>query len=118
MKRDITSKRTKKWIQQNDLSSDYVKKKVTTYCESQAIGRYEVGIYKNNTALYVFIDKNEYFIIYLEQSVPELKLLHINCKKLDFVRHFNRNDCWYQAINQIINHINIQQVNIQIEKIA
>ena len=110
MKRNINSNRTQKWLKRNDISYDYVRKKIDSHCENLNI---QYDIKDNNGSLVLFIfntnhDKikageNSHYEIYLDKKELVLKTIYVSEDKRQVIGKYYKNDCWYKAIDTVAN---------------
>lgn len=112
MRKDVDSAKSKNFIKNNDISYDYVKKKVGSYCDQLGI---DYTIHNYNGSFILFIkDKreelknelkkellNDFYLIYLDKQYIELKLLHVIEDKIIEIDRYNKNDCWYRALDKV-----------------
>lgn len=119
MKKDINSVKSKNFIKNNDISYDYVKNKVSSYCDQLGID-YVIHNYNGSFVLFIKEQKkgllNDFYLIYLDKQYIELKLLHVLENKIIEIERYSKNDCWYRALDKvkhlILLHINkLQNLN-------
>ena len=119
MKKDINSVKSKNFIKNNDISYDYVKNKVSSYCDQLGID-YVIHNYNGSFVLFIKEQKeellNDFYLIYLDKKYIELKLLHVLENKIIEIERYSKNDCWYRALDKakhlISLHINkLQNLN-------
>ena len=119
MKKDINSVKSKNFIKNNDISYDYVKNKVSSYCDQLGID-YVIHNYNGSFVLFIKQQKeellNDFYLIYLDKQYIELKLLHVLEDKVIEIERYSKNDCWYRALDKVKHlislHINkLQKLN-------
>ena len=119
MKKDINSVKSKNFIKNNDISYDYVKNKVSSYCDQLGID-YVIDNYNGSFVLFIKEQKeellNDFYLIYLDKQYIELKLLHVLEDKVIEIERYSKNDCWYRALDKVKHlislHINkLQKLN-------
>ena len=119
MRKDINSVKSKNFIKNNDISYDYVKNKVSSYCDQLGID-YVIHNYNGSFVLFIKEQKeellNDFYLIYLDKQYIELKLLHVLEDKVIEIERYNKNDCWYRALDKVKHlislHINkLQKLN-------
>ena len=119
MKKDINSVKSKNFIKNNDISYDYVKNKVSSYCDQLGID-YVIHNYNGSFVLFIKQQKeellNDFYLIYLDKKYIELKLLHVLENKIIEIERYSKNDCWYRALDKVKHlislHINkLQKLN-------
>ena len=119
MKKDINSVKSKNFIKNNDISYDYVKNKVSSYCDQLGID-YVIHNYNGSFVLFIKEQKeellNDFYLIYLDKQYIELKLLHVLEDKVIEIERYSKNDCWYRALDKVKHlislHINkLQKLN-------
>ena len=119
MKKDINSVKSKNFIKNNDISYDYVKNKVSSYCDQLGID-YVIDNYNGSFVLFIKEQKeellNDFYLIYLDKQYIELKLLHVLEDKTIEIGRYSKNDCWYRALDKVKHlislHINkLQKLN-------
>ena len=119
MRKDINSVKSKKFIKNNDISYDYVKNKVSSYCDQLGID-YVIHNYNGSFVLFIKEQKkellNDFYLIYLDKQYIELKLLHVLEDKVIEIERYSKNDCWYRALDKVKHlislHINkLQKLN-------
>ena len=119
MKKDINSVKSKNFIKNNDISYDYVKNKVSSYCDQIGID-YVIDNYNGSFVLFIKEQKkellNDFYLIYLDKQYIELKLLHVLEDKVIEIERYSKNDCWYRALDKVKHlislHINkLQKLN-------
>ena len=119
MKKDINSVKSKNFIKNNDISYDYVKNKVSSYCDQLGID-YVIHNYNGSFVLFIKQQKeellNDFYLIYLDKKYIELKLLHVLEDKVIEIERYSKNDCWYRALDKVKHlislHINkLQKLN-------
>ena len=119
MKKDINSIKSKNFIKNNDISYDYVKNKVSSYCDQLGID-YVIHNYNGSFVLFIKEQKeellNDFYLIYLDKQYIELKLLHVLEDKVIEIERYSKNDCWYRALDKVKHlislHINkLQKLN-------
>ena len=119
MKKDINSVKSKNFIKNNDISYDYVKNKVSSYCDQLGID-YVIDNYNGSFVLFIKEKKkellNDFYLIYLDKQYIELKLLHVLEDKIIEIERYSKNDCWYRALDTVKHlislHINkLQKLN-------
>lgn len=119
MKKDINSVKSKNFIKNNDISYDYVKNKVSSYCDQLGID-YVIHNYNGSFVLFIKEQKkellNDFYLIYLDKQYIELKLLHVLEDKVIEIERYSKNDCWYRALDKVKRlislHINkLQKLN-------
>ena len=119
MKKDINSVKSKNFIKNNDISYDYVKNKVSSYCDQLGIN-YVIHNYNGSFVLFIKEQKeellNDFYLIYLDKQYIELKLLHVLEDKVIEIERYSKNDCWYRALDKVKHlislHINkLQKLN-------
>ena len=119
MRKDINSVKSKKFIKNNDISYDYVKNKVSSYCDQLGIN-YVIHNYNGSFVLFIKEQKeellNDFYLIYLDKQYIELKLLHVLEDKIIEIGRYSKNDCWYRALDKVKHlislHINkLQKLN-------
>lgn len=119
MKKDINSVKSKNFIKNNDISYDYVKNKVSSYCDQLGID-YVIHNYNGSFVLFIKEQKeellNDFYLIYLDKKYIELKLLHVLENKIIEIERYSKNDCWYRALDKVKHlislHINkLQKLN-------
>ena len=119
MKKDINSVKSKNFIKNNDISYDYVKNKVSSYCDQLGID-YVIHNYNGSFVLFIKEQKeellNDFYLIYLDKQYIELKLLHVLENKVIEIERYSKNDCWYRALDKVKHlislHINkLQRLN-------
>ena len=119
MKKDINSVKSKNFIKNNDISYDYVKNKVSSYCDQLGID-YVIHNYNGSFVLFIKEQKkellNDFYLIYLDKQYIELKLLHVLEDKVTEIERYSKNDCWYRALDKVKHlislHINkLQKLN-------
>lgn len=119
MKKDINSVKSKNFIKNNDISYDYVKNKVSSYCDQLGID-YVIDNYNGSFVLFIKEQKeellNDFYLIYLDKQYIELKLLHVLEDKVIEIERYSKNDCWYRALDKVKHlislHINkLQRLN-------
>ena len=119
MKKDINSVKSKNFIKNNDISYDYVKNKVSSYCDQLGID-YVIHNYNGSFVLFIKQQKeellNDFYLIYLDKQYIELKLLHVLEDKIIEIERYSKNDCWYRALDKVKHlislHINkLQKLN-------
>lgn len=119
MKKDINSVKSKNFIKNNDMSYDYVKNKVSSYCDQLGID-YVIHNYNGSFVLFIKEQKeellNDFYLIYLDKQYIELKLLHVLEDKVIEIERYSKNDCWYRALDKVKHlislHINkLQKLN-------
>ena len=119
MKKDINSVKSKNFIKNNDISYDYVKNKVSSYCDQLGID-YVIHNYNGSFVLFIKQQKeellNDFYLIYLDKQYIELKLLHVLENKIIEIERYSKNDCWYRALDKVKHlislHINkLQKLN-------
>lgn len=119
MKKDINSVKSKNFIKNNDISYDYVKNKVSSYCDQLGID-YVIDNYNESFVLFIKEQKeellNDFYLIYLDKQYIELKLLHVLEDKVIEIERYSKNDCWYRALDKVKHlislHINkLQKLN-------
>ena len=119
MRKDINSVKSKNFIKNNDISYDYVKNKVSSYCDQLGID-YAIHNYNGSFVLFIKEQKkellNDFYLIYLDKQYIELKLLHVLEDKVIEIERYSKNDCWYRALDKVKHlislHINkLQKLN-------
>ena len=119
MRKDINSVKSKNFIKNNDISYDYVKNKVSSYCDQLGID-YVIHNYNGSFVLFIKEQKeellNDFYLIYLDKQYIELKLLHVLENKIIEIERYSKNDCWYRALDKVKHlislHINkLQKLN-------
>ena len=119
MRKDINSVKSKNFIKNNDISYDYVKNKVSSYCDQLGID-YVIHNYNGSFVLFIKEQKeellNDFYLIYLDKQYIELKLLHVLEDKVIEIERYSKNDCWYRALDKVKHlislHINkLQKLN-------
>lgn len=119
MRKDINSVKSKNFIKNNDISYDYVKNKVSSYCDQLGID-YVIDNYNGSFVLFIKEKKeellNDFYLIYLDKQYIELKLLHVLEDKVIEIERYSKNDCWYRALDKVKHlislHINkLQKLN-------
>lgn len=119
MRKDINSVKSKNFIKNNDISYDYVKNKVSSYCDQLGID-YVIDNYNGSFVLFIKEQKeellNDFYLIYLDKQYIELKLLHVLEDKVIEIERYSKNDCWYRALDKVKHlislHINkLQKLN-------
>ena len=119
MKKDTNSVKSKNFIKNNDISYDYVKNKVSSYCDQLGID-YVIDNYNGSFVLFIKEQKkellNDFYLIYLDKQYIELKLLHVLENKIIEIERYSKNDCWYRALDKVKHlislHINkLQKLN-------
>ena len=119
MRKDINSVKSKNFIKNNDISYDYVKNKVSSYCDQLGID-YVIHNYNGSFVLFIKEQKeellNDFYLIYLDKKYIELKLLHVLEDKVIEIERYSKNDCWYRALDKVKHlislHINkLQKLN-------
>ena len=119
MRKDINSVKSKNFIKNNDISYDYVKNKVSSYCDQLGID-YVIHNYNGSFVLFIKQQKeellNDFYLIYLDKKYIELKLLHVLENKIIEIERYSKNDCWYRALDKVKHlislHINkLQKLN-------
>ena len=119
MRKDINSVKSKNFIKNNDISYDYVKNKVSSYCDQLGID-YVIDNYNGSFVLFIKEQKkellNDFYLIYLDKQYIELKLLHVLKDKVIEIERYSKNDCWYRALDKVKHlislHINkLQKLN-------
>lgn len=119
MRKDINSVKSKNFIKNNDISYDYVKNKVSSYCDQLGID-YVIHNYNGSFVLFIKQQKeellNDFYLIYLDKQYIELKLLHVLEDKVIEIERYSKNDCWYRALDKVKHlislHINkLQKLN-------
>ena len=119
MRKDINSVKSKNFIKNNDISYDYVKNKVSSYCDQLGID-YVIHNYNGSFVLFIKEQKeellNDFYLIYLDKKYIELKLLHVLENKIIEIERYSKNDCWYRALDKVKHlislHINkLQKLN-------
>ena len=50
---------------------------------------------------------NDFYLIYLDKKYIELKLLHVLENKIIEIERYNKNDCWYRALDKVKHLISL-----------
>lgn len=118
MKRNINSNRTQKWIKRNDLLYESTRQKISSHCEKNNICYY---IKKSNESftLCIFINNNYiekvgekgYYEIYFDREELALKTIYVNEEKRWIINRYYKNDCWYKAIEDVVNVLYIKNID-------
>lgn len=116
MKKDINSVKSKNFIKNNDISYDYVKNKVSSYCDQIGID-YVIHNYNGSFVLFIKEQKeellNDFYLIYLDKKYIELKLLHVLENKIIEIERYSKNDCWYRALDKVKHLISLHINKLQ-----
>ena len=116
MKKDINSVKSKNFIKNNDISYDYVKNKVSSYCDQLGID-YVIDNYNGSFVLFIKEQKeellNDFYLIYLDKQYIELKLLHVLEDKVIEIERYSKNDCWYRALDKVKHLISLHINKLQ-----
>lgn len=116
MKKDINSVKSKNFIKNNDISYDYVKNKVSSYCDQLGID-YVIHNYNGSFVLFIKEQKeellNDFYLIYLDKKYIELKLLHVLENKIIEIERYSKNDCWYRALDKVKHLISLHINKLQ-----
>ena len=116
MKKDINSVKSKNFIKNNDISYDYVKNKVSSYCDQLGID-YVIHNYNGSFVLFIKEQKegllNDFYLIYLDKQYIELKLLHVLENKIIEIERYSKNDCWYRALDRVKHLISLHINKLQ-----
>lgn len=116
MKKDINSVKSKNFIKNNDISYDYVKNKVSSYCDQLGID-YVIHNYNGSFVLFIKEQKkgllNDFYLIYLDKQYIELKLLHVLENKIIEIERYSKNDCWYRALDKVKHLISLHINKLQ-----
>ena len=116
MKKDINSVKSKNFIKNNDISYDYVKNKVSSYCDQLGID-YVIHNYNGSFVLFIKEQKkellNDFYLIYLDKQYIELKLLHVLEDKVIEIERYSKNDCWYRALDKVKHLISLHINKLQ-----
>lgn len=116
MKKDINSVKSKNFIKNNDISYDYVKNKVSSYCDQLGID-YVIHNYNGSFVLFIKQQKkgllNDFYLIYLDKQYIELKLLHVLENKIIEIERYSKNDCWYRALDKVKHLISLHINKLQ-----
>lgn len=116
MKKDINSVKSKNFIKNNDISYDYVKNKVSSYCDQLGID-YVIHNYNGSFVLFIKEQKeellNDFYLIYLDKQYIELKLLHVLENKVIEIERYSKNDCWYRALDKVKHLISLHINKLQ-----
>lgn len=116
MKKDINSVKSKNFIKNNDISYDYVKNKVSSYCDQIGID-YVIHNYNGSFVLFIKEQKeellNDFYLIYLDKQYIELKLLHVLENKIIEIERYSKNDCWYRALDKVKHLISLHINKLQ-----
>ena len=116
MKKDINSVKSKNFIKNNDISYDYVKNKVSYYCDQLGID-YVIHNYNGSFVLFIKEQKeellNDFYLIYLDKKYIELKLLHVLENKIIEIERYSKNDCWYRALDKVKHLISLHINKLQ-----
>lgn len=114
MKRNINSNRTQKWIKRNDLSQEAIRKKISSHCNIFDI-EYIIKNSNESFILCIFIDSskrqvndNRYYEIYLDKEELALKTIYVNEQEKRIIKQYYKNDCWYKAIEDVVNMLYIK----------
>ena len=116
MRKDINSVKSKNFIKNNDISYDYVKNKVSSYCDQLGID-YVIDNYNGSFVLFIKEQKkellNDFYLIYLDKQYIELKLLHVLEDKVIEIERYSKNDCWYRALDKVKHLISLHINKLQ-----
>ena len=116
MRKDINSVKSKNFIKNNDISYDYVKNKVSSYCDQLGID-YVIHNYNGSFVLFIKEQKeellNDFYLIYLDKKYIELKLLHVLENKIIEIERYSKNDCWYRALDKVKHLISLHINKLQ-----
>ena len=116
MRKDINSVKSKNFIKNNDISYDYVKNKVSSYCDQLGID-YVIHNYNGSFVLFIKQQKeellNDFYLIYLDKQYIELKLLHVLENKIIEIERYSKNDCWYRALDKVKHLISLHINKLQ-----
>ena len=116
MRKDINSVKSKNFIKNNDISYDYVKNKVSSYCDQLGID-YVIHNYNGSFVLFIKEQKkellNDFYLIYLDKQYIELKLLHVLEDKVIEIERYSKNDCWYRALDKVKHLISLHINKLQ-----
>ena len=116
MKKDTNSVKSKNFIKNNDISYDYVKNKVSSYCDQLGID-YVIHNYNGSFVLFIKEQKkellNDFYLIYLDKQYIELKLLHVLENKIIEIERYSKNDCWYRALDKVKHLISLHINKLQ-----
>lgn len=106
MKRTINSNRTQKWIKRNDLIYENTRQRISSYCDQFNIEYY---IKESNRSLTLCVKEGEgYYELYFDRDELVLKTIYVNEDKRRLISEYYKNDCWYKAIDKVVNMLYIK----------